>query len=147
MGKRTEEMLMLQKKKKKNTSRANQMSELEECCQGCTCPLNLSSLASLSGRISLQSISKIAQQMETSISCPSFPDGSAGKESFCKVRDLGSVSGLENPVDCIVHGVTKGRTRATFTSCPVVTEHPGYGLLELPGPTEAGLFLPHLNFS
>ena len=65
--------------------------------------LNLSALASLSGRISLQSISKIAQQMETSISYPSFPDGSAGKESFCKVRDLGLIY--------IVHGVTKGQTQ------------------------------------
>ena len=50
--------------------------------------------------------------------------GSAGKESTCNVRDLGSVSGLgrspgkrnscplqysslENSMDCIVHGITK----------------------------------------
>ena len=57
-----------------------------------------------------------------------FPGDSAGKESACKVRDLGSVpglgrspgegkgfplqySGLENSMDCIVHGVAKSRTR------------------------------------
>ena len=58
----------------------------------------------------------------------SFPCGSAGKESACSAGDLGSIpglgrspverksyplqySGLENFMDCIVHGVTKGRTR------------------------------------
>ena len=57
-----------------------------------------------------------------------FPCGSAGKESVCSVGDLGSVSGLgrslgegngyplqysglENSMDCIVHGVAKSRTR------------------------------------
>ena len=56
-----------------------------------------------------------------------FPCSSAGKESTCNVGDLGSISGLgrslkerkgyplqysglENPMDCIVHEVTKGRT-------------------------------------
>ena len=54
----------------------------------------------------------------------SFPGGSADKESTCNVGDLGSISelgrspgegnsypfqysGLENSMDCIVHGVTK----------------------------------------
>ena len=54
--------------------------------------------------------------------------GSAGKESACNVGDLGSMpglgrspgegkgyplqySGLENSMDCIVHGVTKSRAR------------------------------------
>ena len=53
-----------------------------------------------------------------------FPCGSAGKESTCNVGDLGSIpglerspgegigdplqySGLENSVDCIVHGVAE----------------------------------------
>ena len=53
-----------------------------------------------------------------------FPCGPAGKESACNEGDLGSIpglgrspgeekgnplqySGLENPIDCIVHGVTK----------------------------------------
>ena len=53
-----------------------------------------------------------------------FPYGSAGKESACNVGDLGSIpglrrspgegkgyplqySGLENSMDCIVHGVTR----------------------------------------
>ena len=57
-----------------------------------------------------------------------FPCGSAGKESTCKVGDLGSIPGLgrspgdgngyplqysslENSMDCIVHGVTKSQTQ------------------------------------
>ena len=57
-----------------------------------------------------------------------FPCGSVGKEFTCNVRDLGSIpglgrslgegkgfslqySGLENSMDCIVHGVTKRQTR------------------------------------
>ena len=57
-----------------------------------------------------------------------FPCGLAGKESSCNAGDLGSIpelgrspregngyplqySGLENPVDCVVHGVAKYQTR------------------------------------
>ena len=57
-----------------------------------------------------------------------FPCGSAGKESACNAGDPGSIpglgrspregkgyplrySGLENFMDCIVHGVAKGQTR------------------------------------
>ena len=56
-----------------------------------------------------------------------FPGGSAGKESACYVGDLSPIpglgrypgegngyplqySGLENPMDCIVHGVAKNQT-------------------------------------
>ena len=56
-----------------------------------------------------------------------FLYGSAGKESACNVGDLGLIpglgrspgegkgyslqySGLENSMDCIVHGVTKSQT-------------------------------------
>ena len=56
-----------------------------------------------------------------------FPCGPAGRESACDAGDLGSIpglgrspgegngyplqySGLENSVDCIVHGVTKSQT-------------------------------------
>ena len=54
-----------------------------------------------------------------------FPCGSAGKESDCKAGDLGSIpglgrspgecyslqySGLENSMDCIVHGVAESDT-------------------------------------
>ena len=56
-----------------------------------------------------------------------FPGGSAGKESACNVGDLSSIpglgrsdgegkgyplqySGLENSMDCIVHGVTNSWT-------------------------------------
>ena len=57
-----------------------------------------------------------------------FPCGSAGKESACNAGDLASIprlgrspgegkghplqdSGLENSMDCIVHGVAKSLTR------------------------------------
>ena len=57
-----------------------------------------------------------------------FPCGSAGKKSACHVGDLGSIPGLgrspgegkgyplqypglENFIDCIVHGLTKIRTQ------------------------------------
>ena len=57
-----------------------------------------------------------------------FPCGSAGKESACNAGDLGSIpvlgrspgegkdyplqySGLENSMDCIVHGVAKSQRR------------------------------------
>ena len=57
-----------------------------------------------------------------------FPDGSSGKESACNAEDPGSISGLgrspgegkgyplqysglENSMDCIVHGVTKSQTQ------------------------------------
>ena len=56
-----------------------------------------------------------------------FPCGSAGKESACNAGELGLIpglgsssgegkgyplqySGLENSMDCIVHGVTKSQT-------------------------------------
>ena len=56
-----------------------------------------------------------------------FPGGLAGKESACNVEDLGSIpglerspgegkgyplqySGLENSMECIVHGVAKNQT-------------------------------------
>ena len=65
----------------------------------------------------------------------SVPGSSAGKESACNAGDPGSIpgsgrspgegncyplqySGLENSMDCIVHGVTKSRTRLSgFHSC------------------------------
>ena len=57
-----------------------------------------------------------------------FPDGSAGKEPACNMGYLGSIaglgrspgegnsyplqySGLENSMDCTVHGVAKSQTR------------------------------------
>ena len=56
-----------------------------------------------------------------------FPESTVGKESTCNVGDLGLISGverspgeqkgyplqysgLENSMDCIVHGVTKSQT-------------------------------------
>ena len=64
------------------------------------------------------------------------PCGSAGKESDCNVGDLGSIpglgrspgegkgyppqySGLQNSMDCIVHGIAKSPTRLdNFHSLP-----------------------------
>ena len=60
-------------------------------------------------------------------SLPGFPCGSAGKKATCNAGDLGSIpglgrspregkgyplqfSGLENSMDCIVHGVAKSQT-------------------------------------
>ena len=59
-----------------------------------------------------------------------FPGGSAGKESTCNAGDLGLITGLgrspggkahgkgpfqyfglENSMDCILHGVTESQTR------------------------------------
>ena len=59
---------------------------------------------------------------------PGFPDSSVGKESNCNIGDPSSIPGLgrslreekgyplqccgqENSMDCIVHGVSKNRTR------------------------------------
>ena len=63
-----------------------------------------------------------------------FPCDSADKESTCSVGDLGSIpglgrspregkgyplqySGLENSMDCIVHGVAKSRTQLSNLHC------------------------------
>ena len=60
-----------------------------------------------------------------------FPVGSGGKDSTCNVGDLGSIpglgrslgegngyplqySGLENSMDCIIHGVAKSQTQLSF---------------------------------
>ena len=65
-----------------------------------------------------------------------FPGGSAGKESTRNVGNLGLIpglgrspgegkgytiqySGLENSMDCIVHGVTKSRTQRSDLHSPV----------------------------
>ena len=68
-----------------------------------------------------------------------FPGGSAGKESACNMGDVGSNPGLgrslgegkdyplqysclENSMDCIVHGVTKSRTRLSdFHTCVYIS--------------------------
>ena len=73
-----------------------------------------------------------------------FPGSSAGKESACNAGDPSSIpglgrspgegkdyllqySGLENSMDCIVHGVTKSWTRLSnfhFVGGPVVKSPP-----------------------
>ena len=66
--------------------------------------------------------------LSLSLKCLGFPGGSEGKESTCNVGDLGLIhglgrspgegngyplqySGLENSMNCIVHGVAKSQTR------------------------------------
>ena len=71
-----------------------------------------------------------------------FPGGSDSKASVYNAGDPGSIPGsgrspgeghgnplqyscLENPMDCIVHGVTNSQTRLSdfhFTSLPVITQ-------------------------
>ena len=67
-----------------------------------------------------------------------FPCDSAGKESICNVGDLGLIhglgrapgegtayplpSGMENYMDCIVHGVTKSWTRLSNFHFPFFIE-------------------------
>ena len=65
-----------------------------------------------------------------------FPCGSTGKESACSAGDLGLIpglgrssgegkgyplqySGLENFMDCIVHGVAKSQTRLSDYHSPL----------------------------
>ena len=72
----------------------------------------------------------------------SFLCGSAGKESVCNVRDLGSIpglgrspeegkgyllqySGLENSIDCIGHGVAKSQSLYVLFKNLVVQESNG----------------------
>ena len=76
----------------------------------------------------------------------SFPCGSAGEESAYNVGDLGLIpglgrspgegkgyplqySGLENSMDCIVHGVTKSQTRLSdfYFTCSPKTAGTCYG--------------------
>ena len=88
-----------------------------------------------------------------------FPCGSAGKEPTCNMRDLGSIpglgrspgegkgyplqyTGLENSMDCIVHGVAKSQTQLSdfhfhflfretlrlVSSLPLVGLHAGVGI-------------------
>ena len=64
-----------------------------------------------------------------------FPGGSADEESACNAGDMGSFpglrsspgegnsyplpySGLENSMDCIVHGVTKSQTQLSYSNFP-----------------------------
>ena len=70
-----------------------------------------------------------------------FPDSSVGKESACNARDPGSIpgsgrspgegngyplqySGLENSMDCMVHGAVKSQTRLSDFHSPFVLPAP-----------------------
>ena len=69
-----------------------------------------------------------------------FPCGSAGTESAYNAGDLGLIPGLrrspgegkgyplqysslENPMDCLIHGVTKSWTRLSIQPCITITCH------------------------
>ena len=78
----------------------------------------------------LNKLLKVTQQIVETEFTPrqsDFPGGLAGKESTCNAGDLGSIpglgrshgeensdllqySGLQNSMDCTVHGVTNSRT-------------------------------------
>ena len=75
-----------------------------------------------------------------------FPDGSVGKESACNAGDPNSIpglgrspregkgyslqySGLENSMDCIVHGVAKSQTRLSNFHGTYVIQHRVLGFL------------------
>ena len=82
-------------------------------------------------RLQSMRLQRVGQDWTTSFSLFlrfGFPCGSAGKESACNVGDLGSVpslgitpgegkgyalqySGLENFMDCTVHGIAKSQTQ------------------------------------
>ena len=90
-----------------------------------------------------------------------FPCGLIGKESACNAGDLGSVpglgrhpgegkgyplqySGLENSMDCIVHGISKSRTQLSNFHFHFIRSHyliySDWGHLCLPpGPINPGL--------
>ena len=74
------------------------------------------------------------------ISSKGFPDISVGKESICNTGDLGLIlglgrfpregkgyplqySGLENSMDCIVHGVAKSWIRLSNLYCPIFSQN------------------------
>ena len=78
-------------------------------------------------------------------SSSTFPGGSAGKESACSVEDLGLIpglgrssaegsgyplqySGLENSMDCIVHGVAKSQTKRLSLSLSSSCNHLSFTL-------------------
>ena len=80
------------------------------------------------GRIFLLFLYLLFKTMLPTLVFLGFPCGSAGKESACSVGDLGLIprlgrspgegkgyplqySGLENSMNCIVHGVSKSQTR------------------------------------
>ena len=90
-------------------------------------------------------IPKRWETMKRPLNCPSymdFPCDSAGEESTCNAGDLGSIpalgrspgegkgyplqySGLENSMDCIVHGVAKSQTRLSekYSICKKQQSH------------------------
>ena len=92
------------------------------------CNLNPCRIGRIEGNSALWSVCDSVTELGIKDAFLSFPCGSAGKESTCNVRDLGSISGLgrspgegkgyplqysglDNSTDCIVHGVAKSLTR------------------------------------
>ena len=98
--------------------------------------------------------------------CLDFPCGSAGKESTCNAGDLRSVpglrkspgkekgyplqySGLENSMDCIVHGITESDTaeRLSLHFTSFLSEPLGKPQLEVNCFMMLCWFLPHINMN
>ena len=96
-----------------------------------------------------------------------FPCGSAGKEFACNVGNLGSIpglgrspeeekgyplqyTGLQQSMDCIVHGVTKSRTRLSDfhrTALGLQVQWP-FNESPLPSPAEGAVTLnPKITFA
>ena len=95
-----------------------------------------------------------------------FPCGSAGKESACSVRDLGSTpglgrypgkgkgyplqySGLENSMNCIVRGVAKSQTRLShfhFHLCEVWSFLCSFNLFFHRPPNQNFCFSDHIMY-
>ena len=93
----------------------------------------------------------------TQFNTQGFPCGSAGKESACNAGDLGLIpglgrspgegkgyplqySGLENSMDCIVHGVAKSQTRLSdfHFHFPVFLPEESHGQRSLAGYSPRG---------
>ena len=85
-------------------------------------------MLSLTGNMFSMIVSCCFVIMDVTMKDKGFPCGSAGKESACNAGDLGSIpglgrspgevkhyplqySGLENSMNCIVHGVTESQTQ------------------------------------
>ena len=100
-------------------------------CPSVTGPYHSACPSVLSPVSGLPSLSRLAHSHHMNLAClliPSPTGGSDGKESACSVGDLSSIpglgrspgegnsyplqyAGLENSMDCTIHGVTKSQAR------------------------------------
>ena len=103
-------------------------------------------LASVDGRLGGFHVLAIVNSAATPVFV-GFPGGSAGKESTCNAGDLGSIpglrrspgegkgyplqySGLENSMDCIIHGVAESNmTERLSFSLSNIAVHVSFGIM------------------